>query len=67
MDGDDVFDEALEQQWEHMKLSGYSEEQISQAKQRKKFKEVKHGNELLLLFFSSNLMHLELIYSYAFS
>lgn len=39
-----MFDEALEQQWEHLKLSRYTEEKITQAKQRKKFKEVKQGN-----------------------
>ena len=39
MDGDDMFDDALEEQWKSMIHAGYSEEQINLAKQRKRDKE----------------------------
>ena len=39
LDGDDLFDEHLEQQWKCMELRGYSREQIHQAKVRKREKE----------------------------
>ena len=39
MDGDEMFDDALELQWETMVRAGYSKEQIDLVKQRKKDKE----------------------------
>ena len=39
LDGDDLFDEHLEQQWKSMELRGYSKDQIHQAKVRKREKE----------------------------
>lgn len=39
MDGDDIFDEALELQWKSMILRGYTEEQVNHARQRKKDKD----------------------------
>jgi hypothetical protein len=39
MDGDDIFDEALELQWKSMLIRGYTEEQVNQARQRKKDKD----------------------------
>lgn len=39
MDGDEMFDYALEQQWKSMAHAGYSKQQIDLARQRKKDKE----------------------------
>ena len=39
MDGDEIFDDAIEQQWKSMILHGYTVEQINQARKRKKDKD----------------------------
>jgi hypothetical protein len=39
MDGDEIFDDAVEEQWKTMILGGYTVEQINQARKRKKDKD----------------------------
>ena len=39
MDGDEIFDDAIEKQWKSMILHGYTVEQINQARKRKKDKD----------------------------